>query len=176
MEHSELLLCLLSFSFGLVFFMSKSVKYKEAICVLIKNKNNVSGKMTLYTYNRGKSTRIVCDIKGLSPGPHGIHVHQTADITDGCDSTCGHYNPFGHSHGDHLEEYRHRGDLGNIIANEKGMCTDIIVANVSLDEIIGRTIVIHERVDDLGKSSNEESLKTGNSGKRIACGIIGHIS
>jgi Cu-Zn family superoxide dismutase len=39
--------------------------------------------------------------------------------------------------------------------------------------ILGRSVIIHEDEDDLGKGNHKDSLITGNSGKRIACGVIG---
>ncbi|KAK2558081.1 Superoxide dismutase [Cu-Zn] [Acropora cervicornis] len=73
--------------------------------------------------------------------------------------------------------HSHHGDLGNIIANEQGVAkvdmTDKLVSLVGKDSVVGRTIVVHEKADDLGKGGNEESTKTGNAGGRLACGVIG---
>ena len=69
------------------------------------------------------------------------------------------------------------GDLGNIEAGKDGVgkivLEDHLVQLSGEHSVIGRSFVVHAKPDDLGKGGNEESLKTGNAGARVACGVIG---
>lgn len=68
----------------------------------------------------------------------------------------------------------HAGDLGNITTDNKGTCTmSIRSERFTIDQIIGRSIIIHEDPDDLGKGEFDDSHTTGHSGARIACAVIG---
>ena len=74
---------------------------------------------------------------------------------------------------------RHVGDLGSILTNSDERPTEVVIHDkiVSLDpnspaNILGLSIVVHNGEDDLGKGGDPGSLKTGNAGSRLACGII----
>lgn len=125
----------------------------------------------------GDSVRVTGEVTGLAPGKHGFHVHEFGDYTGGCASTGSHFNPFNKTHGSPIDEVRHVGDLGNVEADADGKATvDIIDGVITLtgpNSIIGRAIVVHADVDDLGKGGHELSLTTGNAGGRLACGVIG---
>jgi len=130
----------------------------------------------------------------LNPGLHGFHVHEFGDNTDGCKSAGAHFNPHKKEHGAPSDENRHVGDLGNLWINEKGEgCLndpsteegkkspheriDKVISLHGPNSIIGRSMVLHAGVDDLGRAEDpakkEESKKTGNAGARVACNVIG---
>ncbi|XP_034296256.1 extracellular superoxide dismutase [Cu-Zn] [Pantherophis guttatus] len=99
-----------------------------------------------------------------------IHIHQYGDLSDGCDSAGGHYNPWKVNHP------HHPGDFGNF--NPNGGNVQKLKSNLKAtlfgpQTILGRSVVIHEKEDDLGKGKNEASLAHGNSGPRLACCVIG---
>ena len=125
--------------------------------------------------NNNGNVEITYNIKNLKPNSyHGFHIHESGDLRDGCNSLCSHYNPHSMQHGGLTDENSHAGDLGNIYADMNGQCNgQIITDKFCLHEIIGRSVIIHEDPDDLGKSNEKDSKTTGHSGKRIGCGVIG---
>lgn len=151
----------------------------EAICVisnfLTNSRKKIRGEVLLKEINKNKVS-IKGKITGLKPGYHGFHIHKSGDLRNGCDSLCAHYNPFNKTHGGIKDKTRHVGDLGNIFANKNGVAniniTDNLVKLSGKYSVIGRSIIVHEDEDDLGKGGFKDSLTTGHAGNRIACGII----
>ncbi len=98
-------------------------------------------------------------------------------MTGGCVTAGPHYNPFNKTHGGPRDEVRHVGDLGNLKTNEKGhgylAISDKLITLFGKNSVVGRAVVVHSKQDDLGRGGDEESKKTGNAGKRVACGVIG---
>lgn len=148
---------------------------KKAVCVLTNNKYNINGYILFTEINN--NIKIELNIKNIPEGLHGFHIHEYGDLREGCKSLCSHFNPYNNVHGDITDKNRHVGDLGNIYSNNKLVCKQTIYDNrIKLsgrNNIIGRSVVIHEKEDDCGKGNNKESLITGNAGNRIACGVIG---
>ncbi|KAM9319286.1 superoxide dismutase [Cu-Zn] [Gastrophryne carolinensis] len=147
---------------------------QKAICVM-KGDGPVCGVVRFLQEGNG-AVVVNGSIKGLTDGKHGFHIHAFGDNTNGCVSAGPHFNPHGKKHGAPGDEERHVGDLGNIDSKDGVAEFEIKDSLISLsgpDAIIGRTAVVHERDDDLGKGGNDESLVTGNAGGRLACGVIG---
>ncbi|KAK9475043.1 superoxide dismutase [Dipodascopsis tothii] len=149
----------------------------KAVAV-VRGDSTVSGTVTFEQSAEGAETTISWDIKGNDANAlRGMHIHEFGDNTNGCTSAGGHFNPFKKNHGAPEDAERHVGDLGNIQTdaegNAKGSVADKFVALIGPQSILGRTVVVHGGVDDLGKGGHPDSLKTGNAGPRPACGVIG---
>ena len=157
---------------------------KNAICVLYGSKNDVFGKVVFTQCCINNPTKITFDLKKFGPNEtHAIHIHEYGDTTDGCTSLGLHYNPNGTTHGSIYDptRARHAGDLINNFTTDKNgefalSYTDELVTLFGEKSILGRSVVIHEGIDDcgLGKGkAKKESLISGNAGTRMAGGIIG---
>lgn len=154
----------------------RKIKLKKSICQVRGSKDGqIKGHIT-FTELKSRM-RINIDVHDLPPGKRGFHIHNKGNLQEGCSSLCSHFNPTNKKHGKLNSPNSHAGDLGNIIVEDDGTCKMTIHSNFLRNRgkfnIIGRSVVIHEKEDDLGMGGNEESLKTGNAGARIACGIIG---
>lgn len=148
--------------------------------VLLQGTSGVSGNVTLSQPSCTEPVFIEVNIIGLEPGKHGFHIHEKGDLSDGCTSTGGHYNPEKATHGGPNDHVRHVGDLGNVLADENGVAktsfSDTVVSLFGSYSVVGRAFVVHAGVDDFGKTNHPDSLKTGNAGGRLACGVIGILS
>jgi Cu-Zn family superoxide dismutase len=135
-----------------------------------------------FSENSSGNITIDLDIEGLKKNAkHGFHVHECGDMSDQCESMCAHFNPYGETHGCPGMKHRHVGDLGNIETDGSGcakykFADDMIKLRGTKCNIIGRGLIIHENEDDCGITEEKDSKTTRNSGKRIACAVIGYAS
>ena len=145
---------------------------------ILKTKK-ISGHIIFTQKIKSKHVKVTYKIKGLTNGKHGFHVHQYGNLTNKCYNAGPHFNPYKKKHSKRQTKHRHVGDLGNITSKNglsKGTFYDKHISLINKkNSIIGRSVIVHEKKDDLGKGNNDESLKTGNAGARLACGIIGII-
>jgi superoxide dismutase, Cu-Zn family len=147
----------------------------KAICVLNNIEKGIKGVVRFL--DNGVTTKISCQFTGLPKGKHGFHIHEFGDLSNGCVSAGAHYNPFNKTHGGPDDEERHVGDLGNINADKDGNAEweyeDKLIRLTGPYTVIGRSVICHEKEDDLGRGNEPDSKTTGAAGARIVCGIIG---
>lgn len=142
----------------------------KATCKLeSKSGSQVTGTVTFTKV--GDEVQMVADITGLTPGKHGFHIHEKGDCSAADASSAGaHFNLTAtHKHGGPATADRHEGDLGNIEADASGKAHLDWKGKMSLsgaNSIIGKSVVVHEKEDDL------KTDPSGNSGARQACGAI----
>jgi Cu-Zn family superoxide dismutase len=116
------------------------------------------------------------EVSRLSPGTHGIHVHAVGKCDPPDFKTAGgHFNPGGKKHGLKSAEGAHAGDLPNLEVGPKrtgklsAMLPDATLKYGDPASLLGpegSSIVIHAKADD------EKTDPSGDSGDRIACGVI----
>ena len=147
-------------------------KKQSATAVLAPTKgNSVSG--TVNFIQKGDVVLVEAKVNGLKPnGTNGIHIHEKGNCSAAdASSAGGHFNPSSSQHGGPDAATRHAGDLGNLKADANGYAQmSIQVSGISVgtapDSITGRAVVVHAGADDL------KTQPSGNSGARVACGLI----
>jgi Cu-Zn family superoxide dismutase len=144
---------------------------QEAVCVLVPvAKSQVQG--TIRFSVQGDSVHIHGEIRGLTPGKHGFHIHDFGDLSDQGEgkSAGGHFSPEHQPHGRPSDAKRHAGDFGNIEADKNGVAKidfkDAVVKLSGPQAVIGRAIVVHAKKDKFTQPS-------GDAGDRVAFGVIG---
>ena len=155
------------------FAQSKPTKKKTV--ELKDSKGNDVGMATIVS--KGSGVEVKLDLKNLPAGEHAVHFHQTAK----CDapdfkSAGGHFNPSSKQHGFDNPQGHHAGDMMNFTVKENGTAK----ASVKDDDVVlgtgsetnsllangGTSLMIHAKADDY------KTDPAGNSGDRIACGVI----
>ena len=121
--------------------------------------------------------KVSVKVSQMTPGEHGIHIHTVGKCEAPAFTTAGgHFNPTGAHHGakNSQEPHPHVGDLDNLNVGQNGKASATFTINGatladgqnSLFHEGGTALVIHAKADDL------MSDPSGNSGDRIACGVI----
>jgi len=140
--------------------------------VLRPTEGNKVGGIVRFT-EVADGVQVQAEITGLTPGKHGFHVHEFGDCSAADLASAGaHFNPTNKPHGGPDTAERHVGDMGNVEADASGTAKlDYVDHDISLTNdqrsVIGRSAVVHAKPDDL------KTQPAGDSGARIACGVIG---
>ena len=131
----------------------------------------VTGVVT-FTQEPG-GTHVVARVEHATPGKHGFHLHAGAACTAPDFKSAGdHFNPGNASHGAPDATPHHAGDFGNIEVGADGTgnldlhSTMLSVGDGGTGDVIGKTVILHKGEDDL------KTQPSGNSGDRIACGVV----
>ena len=124
----------------------------------------------------GGAIRVRVEAAGLAQGAYGVHIHTAGRCDAPGFTTAGpHWNPSGQQHGKDNPQGMHKGDLPNLLVGTDGQGSfEYTIPGATLDgaanallDADGAAVVIHAQPDDY------RSDPSGNSGSRIACGVLG---
>ncbi len=133
--------------------------------------SKISGTVTL-TEEKGGLT-VVAKLANVPPGSHGFHIHAIGDCSDMGKGAGGHFNPDKSPHGLYPMDGPMKamaGDMGNLVAGADGTGDfSVFMPGLTIKDgkyaVNGLSVILHEKKDDFSQPS-------GNTGARIACGII----
>lgn len=134
--------------------------------------NDASGSIAVSA--EGDGVRLTGAIQGLKPNSEfGFHIHEKGDCSAPDASSAGaHFNPTNAAHGNPEGDTHHAGDMVNIKSDAQGVAqVDTVARGATLHsgqptDVLGKAVVVHENPDDY------KTQPSGNSGARIACGVI----
>lgn len=140
----------------------------RAVATLITAEGKEAGTVTLIP--AGEGMRLAVQVKGLTPGEHGIHIHTIGKCDAPTFETAGgHWNPAVKKHGRDNAQGPHAGDLANLTVGKDGagiLNTTLTGTVTDVLDADGAAVVIHAKRDD-GKTD-----PSGDSGDRIACAVL----
>jgi len=144
---------------------------QSAVATLDPTAGN-SAKGTIGFEQRGDRVLVDAKVSGLTPGAHGFHVHEKGDCSaPDATSAGGHFNPTNKPHGNPASAEHHVGDMPALVADASGNASfqgELTPMSLGggVTDIVGKAVIVHKDADYYA------TQPTGNSGARVACGVI----